>query len=95
MRDNESANSPEPCVQGGMLIEEDHLHPREAIESTARALADPNIPAIYEAAFQFQDVVIRVDILAKTSPQAFEFIEVKSSTKVKPEHKPDLGIQEL
>jgi len=78
---------------GGVLIEEDHLHPREAIESTARALADPDIPAIYEAAFQFQDVLIRVDIFARTSPKAFEFIEVKSSTKVKAEHRPDLGIQ--
>ena len=78
---------------GGVLIEEDHLHTREAIESTARALADPNIPAIYEAAFQFEDVVIRVDILARVSPQEFDVIEVKSSTKVKPEYKPDLGIQ--
>ena len=32
---------------GGVLIKEDYLHPREAIQSTARALADPNIPAIY------------------------------------------------
>ncbi len=78
---------------GGVLIEEDHLHPREAIESTARAIANPDIPALYEAAFQYDDVLIRVDVLARTSPQSFEFIEVKSSTKTKSEHKPDVGIQ--
>lgn len=78
---------------GGVLIEEDYRHPREAIEATAKALSDPNVPAIYEAAFQHEDVLIRVDILARTSPESFELMEVKSSTKVKPEHKPDLGIQ--
>ena len=78
---------------GGVLIEDDHLHTREAIESTKKALANPQISVIYEAAFQYQDVIIRVDILARVSPQAFEFIEVKSSTKVKPEYKSDVGIQ--
>ena len=92
-RGNKSAKLARALRPGGVLIEEDHLHPREAIESTARALADPNIPAIYEAAFQHGDILIRVDVLARTSPQTFEFIEVKSSTKTKPEHKPDVGIQ--
>lgn len=78
---------------GGVLIEEDHLHPREALQSTQQALANPDIPALYEAAFTFHDVLIRVDILARTSAGSFEFIEVKSSTREKPEHKPDLGIQ--
>ena len=78
---------------GGVLIEEDHLHPRQAMASTQEALSSPDVPALYEAAFEHEGVLIRVDILAKRPDGLFDLIEVKSSTKVKPEHKPDVGIQ--
>ena len=48
---------------GGVLIEEDHLHHREAVESTQAAMADPGVPAIYEAGFVHDSVRIRVDVL--------------------------------
>ena len=49
---------------GGVLIEEDHLHHNEAVSSTEEALADSSVQAIYEAAFVYDDVRIRADILA-------------------------------
>ena len=49
----------------GVLIEEDYLHHREAQNSTAQAIKDRNIPALFEAAFTFDGVRIRVDILER------------------------------
>ena len=36
---------------GGVLIQEDHLHHAEAVQSTLAAMNNPDIPAIFEAAF--------------------------------------------
>ena len=77
----------------GLLILEDHLNHSDAVQSTARAIADNTVPAIFEAAFTLEGIRIRVDVLKRTGADAFDLIEVKSSTKVKPEHIPDVAIQ--
>ena len=41
---------------GGVLIEEDHLHHQEAVESTLVAMGDPKVRAIYEAGFLYQTI---------------------------------------
>ena len=51
------------------------------------------IPAIYEAGFTFQGIRTRVDILKRSGHDAFDLVEVKSTTKVKPEHISDVAIQ--
>ena len=43
---------------GGLLIEEDYLHHREAIKSTLVCLDDPQVPAIFEAAFLHDGVQV-------------------------------------
>ena len=68
---------------GGRLIAEDHLHHREAEQTTVAALSDASLPAIYEAAFTHDDVRIRADVLARAEGGAFDLIEVKSTTKAK------------
>lgn len=78
---------------GGRLIAEDHLHHREAEQTTATALQDASLHAIYEAAFTHDDVRIRADVLARTDGGAFDLIEVKSAAQVKPSHQLDLAIQ--
>lgn len=78
---------------GGVLIEEDHLHHREAVESTRAALENPNIRALYEAAFIHDSVRIRVDILERLRSGKWNMIEVKSSTSVKEVHLPDVAVQ--
>jgi len=77
----------------GISIKEDYLHHQEAEHSTARALADKTVPALFEAAFSFEGFRIRVDILERLDEGHWNLIEVKSSTSVKDVYKPDLGIQ--
>ncbi len=78
---------------GGIRIEEDHLRHQEAIKSTLVAMKDPNVKAIYEAGFLYDEVRVRVDILQRLEQSKWNLIEVKSSTKVKEEYYSDVGIQ--
>jgi len=83
---------------GGVLVETDHRHPTEALRRTEALLQDPSVTAIFEGAFLFQDVLVRVDILERVHRgrdglPAWRIIEVKSSTRVKDVHLHDLAIQ--
>ena len=78
---------------GGVLIGEDHLHHEEAVQSTLEALKDSSVCAIYEAAFLYDGVRIRVDILERLENGKWNLIEVKSSTSVKDVHLPDVAVQ--
>lgn len=78
---------------GGTLVVEDHLHHDEAEAATRVALADPSVPSIYEAAFTWNDVRIRADVLVRATASVFDLVEVKSTTRAKPEHAWDLAIQ--
>ena len=77
----------------GVRIEEDYLHHLEAEKSTLKAMSNKNVTAIYEAAFTYNRIRIRVDILERNDIKTWNLIEVKSSTSVKDVYKPDLGIQ--
>ena len=77
----------------GLLIEDPYNEHSRAMTSTSKALEDTSIPAIYEAAFLFEGIRIRVDILSRNGDGSFDLVEVKSSTSVKPEHIPDAAIQ--
>ena len=78
---------------GGVSVETDPLRHEEAVRTTRRAMEDPAVKAIYEAGFLENDVRVKVDILGRLQGDKWNVIEVKSSTKVKPEHIPDVGIQ--
>jgi hypothetical protein len=77
----------------GVLIQEDYLHHGQAVRSTRAAMDKPGVKAIYEAAFTYQNVRIRVDILQKLENGKWNLIEVKSSTTVKDVHLPDVAVQ--
>jgi len=77
----------------GVLIEEDYLHHKKAVRSTIKAMQNPAVQAIYEAAFFYDDVRIRVDILKRTGNQSWSLLEVKSSTSVKDVYYPDVAVQ--
>lgn len=77
---------------GGVLIQSDYLHSKEAIAETQVALLqDP--PAIFEAALVFNHTLVRIDILVNNGDGSWDIVEVKSTTKLKDEHLPDLAIQ--
>ena len=78
---------------GGILVEETHFEHDRAVETTKSLLTRTEIPAIYEAGFTFQGIRTRVDILKRNGHSAFDLVEVKSSTRVKPEHISDVAIQ--
>ncbi len=64
-----------------------------AVERTAQLMADPaDTRPIYEATFQHQGILVRLDVLLR-DPAGVQMIEVKSSTRLKPEHLTDCAIQ--
>lgn len=77
----------------GIPISEDHLHHQEAVTHTKELIADKSVPAIFEAAFIFEDILIRVDILERLPGNRWRLIEVKMSTGAKDYHLPDVAIQ--
>src|SRR5437588_7224054 len=64
---------------GGVHVEHDHLHRKEALRQTAELLNDPSVPAIFEGAFEFEDVLVRVDILERVGKTQWRLIEVKAT----------------
>lgn len=79
----------------GEFIDEDYKKPDEAIEHTKKAIADVNIKYIYEAALQFEDCLVRVDVLQRNEDDSFDLIEVKSTNSAKKHHLDDVAIQKF
>ena len=76
---------------GGVVVE---CGNREAaIRATKELIGNPEIPAIFEGAFEHKDVFVRVDILQRRREQRWSLIEVKSTTDVKDHHFEDVAIQ--
>ncbi|KPJ76573.1 MAG: hypothetical protein AMJ54_11195 [Deltaproteobacteria bacterium SG8_13] len=78
---------------GGTLIEEDHLHHAEAVRSTTAAMGQSDTPAIYEAAFGFEGIRVRVDVLERSLSGRWNLVEVKSATAVRDVHLWDVAVQ--
>lgn len=62
---------------GGILIIENHFQHEQAVKSTQNALQDPSISIIYEAAFLYDDIRIRADILVRISDDLFDLIYLR------------------
>jgi len=77
----------------GVLIDAPYYQHKQAVESTLRAMQDPEVKAIYEAAFLYDGVRIRVDILKRLEDGSWNLVEVKSSTSVKEVYYPDVAVQ--
>lgn len=77
----------------GIPISEDHLHHQEAVIRTKELIVDKSVPAIFEAAFNFENILVRVDILERLPRNRWRLIEVKMSTGAKDYHLPDVAIQ--
>ena len=67
--------------------------PEQAIRITRELIANPEVPAIFEAAFENGGVLIRVDILHRRRDGRWRLIEVKSTASPKEEHLDDVAIQ--
>ena len=62
------------------------------INRTKDAINSKDINIIFEGAFEYLNTQVRVDVLIRKK-NGWELLEAKSSTKVKPEHIPDVSIQ--
>jgi hypothetical protein len=80
-------------MPGGVLIEHDYIRPERALHLTEQLLADPTVPAIFEAAFLHNNVLIRTDILERKENNTWVLHEVKSSTHVKSVYEADVAVQ--
>lgn len=78
-------------VPGGILIDLPHWEMERRIELTQQVL-DGGTGVLYEATFAHEGVRVFADILER-HPSGWRLIEVKSTTKVKPVHVPDLAVQ--
>ena len=78
---------------GGHLIAQDHFHFDDALEETKAVLEDSKIPAVYEAAFEFEGLIARVDVIERLPEGGWRLIEVKSTVNLKDVHKIDLAFQ--
>jgi hypothetical protein len=78
---------------GGVLVEADHLHAQDAMAQTRALLADDGVTAIFEAAFEFREVLVRVDVLERSHRGGFNLIEVKSGTTPKLVNEHDVAVQ--
>ncbi len=78
---------------GGVLVEETHRQISAALIRTAELVADPAVPAIFEGAFVWQGILVRVDAIERLDATRWRLIEVKATSRVKATHLDDLTIQ--
>ena len=89
---------------GGVLVKAESWDFDEAVAETVRVMADPAVTMIFEAAFQFQSLRVRVDVLVRLADgwnigttegkeQDFLASEVKASNSVKPHQIEDISYQ--
>ena len=67
--------------------------PDEAIRTTRELISNPEVPAIFEGAFENGDMFVRVDVLQRRRDGRWRLIEVKSTTDLKDHHLEDVAIQ--
>jgi hypothetical protein len=65
----------------------------QAICATKELVANPEVPAIFEGAFESQGVIVKTDILQRRKENLWRLVEVKSTTDLKERHLEDVAIQ--
>jgi hypothetical protein len=78
---------------GGVRIDEEPWQHAEAVAHTAALLGDARVPAIFEAAFEYDDIRIRVDVVERLAHGTWGLREVKSSTGLKDHYLDDIALQ--
>ena len=78
---------------GGVLVEEPYNEHDEAVATTQALLARDAPPPLFEAAFAFENIRVRVDVLVSNGQGGVDLVEVKSSSRAKDVHTTDAAIQ--
>jgi len=64
-----------------------------AVGRTRELLLDETVPAIFEAAFEFEGVRIRVDVLERIGAKSWGLREVKAAARLKDSYLDDIAVQ--
>ena len=78
---------------GGHYIGRDDRPVRDTLEETRKVIEAGKAPALFEAAFRHEDVLVSVDILERLSQGGWRLCEVKSTADIHAIHVPDVAIQ--
>src|SRR5271163_2019603 len=78
---------------GGVNVEAGPKELDKAIRQTRELVGKSEAPAIFEATFQHEGVLIRTDVLKRTGRSSHCLIEVKSATALKPHYAYDIALQ--
>lgn len=78
---------------GGVAVDVAPHQLDAALSRTAALVRDPAVPAIFEATFRHDNVLARVDVLARAVGGRWRLVEVKSGTGIKTHYLRDAAIQ--
>ena len=67
----------------GHTVSHDHRHIREALAETRSVIEAGSAPAVFEAAFEHEGIVIRTDVIERLPGGGWRLVEVKSATGLK------------
>ncbi len=65
----------------------------ETTRITKELLNNPEVPAIFEGAFEYDGVIVKTDILQRRKENHWRLVEVKSTADLKEQHVEDVAIQ--
>ena len=77
---------------GGVMLGKEYTQ-AEALSKTSELIKDPNTSAIFEAAFSYNETLVRVDILERVGDSTWRLIEVKSAKNLAKHHEQDAAFQ--
>lgn len=78
---------------GGVRIDAEPWQHAEAVSQTTELMSDARVPAIFEAAFEYENIRIRVDVLERLANGTWGLREVKSSSGLKDHYFDDIALQ--
>ena len=67
----------------GHFVAHDHRHIEEALAETRRVIEEGSAPALFEAAFEYQGLFARADVIERLPGGGWRLVEVKSTTRLK------------
>jgi len=80
---------------GGVLIDEPPWRHAAAVARTAASMSDVHVPAIFEAAFEYENIRIRVDVIERLAHETWGLREVKSSGGPEDHYYNDIALQDF
>lgn len=78
---------------GGHAVSHDHRHIPDALDETRSVVEAGSAPAVFEAAFEHEGVLVRADVIERLPEGGWRLVEVKSSARLKDVFVLDAAVQ--